>query len=156
MLSCPVKSTFHPRLLTPLVSALTSFPALSQKIAFLTPLEPALTDTPSSNPFRFRSYKNTRGWGSPNRDLRKLCTEAQKRPPVSPFPATLTHSLSRNPFVCHSYANTWDGYATASANLNLYFNSVLFLESGGLASLPQAGRRFFDLPSAGSIISSLT
>src|SRR5260370_22616149 len=115
MLSCPVKSTFHPRLLTPLVSALTSFPALSQKIAFLTPLEPALTDTPSSNPFRFRSYKNTGGWGSPNRDLRKLCTKTQTRPPVSPFPATLTHSLSRNPFVFNSYANTRDGYPTASA-----------------------------------------
>src|SRR5712691_9458928 len=68
---------------------------------------------PSCNPFRFRSYKNTGGWGSPNRDLHRPCTEAQKRPPVSPFPATLTHSLSCNPFVCHSYENTWDGYATA-------------------------------------------
>src|SRR6266851_6592942 len=115
MLSCPVKSTFHPRPLTPLVSALTSFPSFSQKIAFLTLLESALTDTPSSNPFRIRSYKNSGGWGSPNLDLPKLCTKAQKRPPVSPFPATLTHSLSRNPFVCHSYANTRDGYATASA-----------------------------------------
>src|SRR6266851_4581419 len=121
MLSCPVKSTFHPRPLTPLVSALTSFPSFSQKIAFLTLLESALTDTPSCNPFRIRSYKNTGGWGSPNRDLRKLCTKAQKRPPVSPLFATLTQTPGM-------------GMPRHRRNLNLYFNSVLFLECGGLAA----------------------
>src|SRR6266852_6180220 len=123
-----MRSTSHPHPLTPLVSALTS--------------------TPSSNPFRIRSYKNTGGWGSPNRDLRKLCTKAQKRPPVSPFPATLTHSLSRNPFVCRSYANTRDGYATASAK------SKPLLQLCAFFGVRRSCRRFCDVPS--DIIARLT
>ncbi len=106
-----MKSTSHRPLLTPLVSALTSFPSFSQKICPSNSFRIRSYRQPSCNPFRFRSYENTGGWGSADRDLCKPCIEAQKRPPVSPFPATLTHSLSCNPFVCHSYANPPDGGA---------------------------------------------
>jgi len=150
VLPCPVKSTSHPRLLTPLVSALTNFPYLCRKNTSASPLESALTDIPFSNPFRFRFYKNTGGWGPPDRDLRKPYTVAQKRPPVSPFPATLTHSLSCNPFACHSYENTRDGYAMASAK------SKPLLQLCAFFGVRRSCRRFCDVPSAGDIIARLS